>query len=225
MEWFLRNRPELARHITQRSTDGRTLRLLAIPSEDRLRRVLDYLLDEGEFLAPNGVRSLSRHHAQHPYVFWAGEIEHRVDYLPAESNSGLFGGNSNWRGPIWFPVNYLLIEALERFGHYYGDSLTVECPTGSGRRMTLIQVSAELARRLAAIFRSDASGARPWHHHNDLYRDDPHFRELTLFHEYFCAETGRGLGASHQTGWTAMVVRLLEDLARQRAQGDAAVPR
>jgi hypothetical protein len=225
MEWFLRNRPELARHITQRSTDGRTLRLLAIPSEDRLRRVLDYLLDEGEFLAPNGVRSLSRHHAQHPYVFWAGETEHRVDYLPAESNSGLFGGNSNWRGPIWFPVNYLLIEALERFGHYYGDSLTVECPTGSGRRMTLIQVSAELARRLAAIFRSDASGARPWHHHNDLYRDDPHFRELTLFHEYFCAETGRGLGASHQTGWTAMVVRLLEDLARQRAQGDAPVPR
>jgi hypothetical protein len=221
MEWFLRNRPELARHVTKREAGGRSLRLLAIPSEDRLRRVLRYMLDESEFLAPNGLRSLSRFHKQSPYVFWAGGLEHRVDYLPAESNSGLFGGNSNWRGPIWFPVNYLLVEALERFGHYYGDSLRVECPTGSGKRMTLREVSQEIARRLTNLFRADPSGARPWHHHNDLYRDDPHFRDLNLFHEYFCAESGRGLGASHQTGWTALVVRLLEDLARGDAHGKA----
>jgi hypothetical protein len=213
MEWFLRNRPELARHVTRRTENGRGLRLLAIPSEDRLRRVLGYLLDEREFLAPNGLRSLSRFHKDTPYTFHAGGIEHRVDYLPAESNSGLFGGNSNWRGPIWFPVNYLLVEALERFGHYYGDTLRVECPTGSGNLMTLGEASREIARRLTNIFRADADGVRPWHQHNALYRDDPHFRELTLFHEYFCAESGRGLGASHQTGWTAMVVRLFEDLA------------
>jgi len=218
LEWFLRNRPELARHVTQREAGGRSLRLLAIPSEQRLRKVLAYMLDEGEFLAPNGLRSLSRFHKHNPYVFWAGGVEHRVDYLPAESNSGLFGGNSNWRGPIWFPVNYLLVEALERFGHYYGDTLTVECPTGSGNLMTLGEVSAEIARRLTNIFRADANGARPWHQHNDLYRDDPHFRELNLFHEYFCAESGRGLGASHQTGWTALVVRLFEDSARSGAR-------
>jgi hypothetical protein len=214
MEWFLRNRPELAKSITRRSAGGRTLHLLAIPSEDRLRKVLRTMLDESEFLAPNGLRSLSRFHKDQPYVFHAGGAEHRVDYLPAESNSGLFGGNSNWRGPIWFPVNYLLVEAIERFGHFYGDALRVECPVGSGNMLTLDEVSREIARRLAGIFRADAKGQRPWHHHNELYRDDPHFKDLTLFHEYFCAESGRGLGASHQTGWTALVVRLLEDLAR-----------
>jgi len=217
MEWFLRNRPELARHVTSRLEAGRRLHLLSIPDEQRLRRVLRYLLDENEFLAPNGLRSLSRFHKHTPYVFWAGGAEHRVDYLAAESNSGLFGGNSNWRGPIWFPVNYLLVEALERFGHFYGDSLRVECPVGSGRALTLGGVAREIAQRLSGIFRASADGARPWHHHDDLYRDDPHFRELNLFHEYFCAESGRGLGASHQTGWTALVVRLIEDLARDRA--------
>ncbi|HEU4430911.1 MAG TPA: glucosidase [Myxococcota bacterium] len=217
MEWFLRNRPELARHVTSRLEAGRRLHLLSIPDEQRLRRVLRYLLDEGEFLAPNGLRSLSRFHQHTPYVFWAGGAAHRVDYLPAESDSGLFGGNSNWRGPIWFPVNYLLVEALERFGHFYGDSLRVECPVGSGRALTLAEVARELAQRLSGIFRAGPDGARPWHRQSDLYRDDPHFRELNLFHEYFCAETGRGLGASHQTGWTALVVRLIEDLARNRA--------
>jgi hypothetical protein len=220
MEWFLRNRPELARHVTSRSEGGRRLHLLSIPDERRLRRVLRYLLDENEFLAPNGLRSLSRFHRQTPYVFWAGGVEHRVDYLPAESNSGLFGGNSNWRGPIWFPVNYLLVEALERFGHFYGDSLRVECPVGSGRSLTLGEAAREIAQRLSGIFRAGPDGARPWHHHNDLYRDDPHFRELNLFHEYFCAESGRGLGASHQTGWSALVVRLIEDLARDRSALD-----
>jgi Glycosyl hydrolase family 63 C-terminal domain len=214
MEWFLRNRPELATHIAIRECHGRPHRLIAIPSRERLEKVLRYMLDEDEFLAPNGIRSLSRHHAREPYVFVAGGQEHRVDYLPAESNSGLFGGNSNWRGPIWFPVNYLLIEALERFDHFYADSLTVECPARSGRLLTLGEVAREISRRLCAIFRADANGDHPWHHDNPLYRDDPHFRELTLFHEYFCAETGRGLGASHQTGWTALVVRLFEDLAR-----------
>jgi hypothetical protein len=214
MEWFLRNREGLAKSVTRRCVGGRTLHLLAIPSENRLRSVLRYMLDEREFLAPNGLRSLSRFHKDQPYVFHAGGAEHRVDYLPAESNSGLFGGNSNWRGPIWFPVNYLLVEAIERFGHFYGDALRVECPVGSGNLVTLDEVSRELARRLAGIFRVGANGERPWHHHNALYRDDPHFRDLTLFHEYFCAESGRGLGASHQTGWTALVVRLLEDLAR-----------
>ena len=213
MRWFLENKPALGRHLTRREVGGRTLHLLAIPSEDRLRRVLRFMLDEREFLAPNGLRSLSRFHKEQPYVFDAGGAEHRVDYLPAESNSGLFGGNSNWRGPLWFPVNYLLVEAIERYGRYFGDSLRVECPVGSGQQLTLGEVARELAQRLAAIFRADDTGARPWHHHNDRYRDDPHFRELTLFHEYFCAESGRGLGASHQTGWTALVVRLLEDLA------------
>jgi len=216
MEWFLRNRPELARHVTSRIEGGRRLHLLSIPDEQRLRRVLRFMLDESEFLAPNGLRSLSRFHKHTPYVFWAGGAAHRVDYLPAESDSGLFGGNSNWRGPIWFPVNYLLVEALERFGHFYGDSLRVECPIGSGASLTLVEVAREIAQRLSAIFRAGADGARPWHHPNHLYRDDAHFRELNLFHEYFCAETGRGLGASHQTGWTALVVRLLEDLARDR---------
>ncbi len=214
MEWFRANRPGLAKHIASREEGGRELQLLAIPSEERLRRILRTLLDEREFLAPNGLRSLSRFHADRPYVFLAGGREHRVDYLPAESDSGLFGGNSNWRGPIWFPLNYLLVEALERFHHFYGDTLRVECPTGSGHFMTLSEVSREIARRLANLFRADAGGARPWHGKLALYRDDPHFRELTLFHEYFCAESGRGLGASHQTGWTALVVRLLEDLAR-----------
>jgi hypothetical protein len=214
MEWFLRNRPGLAKSVTRCRVGDRALHLLAIPSEERLRSVLRYMLDEREFLAPNGLRSLSRFHKDSPYVFYAGGAEHRVDYLPAESNSGLFGGNSNWRGPIWFPVNYLLVEAIERFGHFYGDSLRVECPVGSGNLMTLGEVSREIARRLAGIFRVGANGERPWHQRNELYRDDPHFKDLTLFHEYFCAESGRGLGASHQTGWTALVVRLLEDLAR-----------
>ncbi len=218
LEWFLANRPALARHVAVREAspgDAKDrLRLLAIPPRERLERVLERLFDESEFLAPNGIRSLSRFHREHPYVFRAGGLDHRVDYLPAESDSGIFGGNSNWRGPIWFPVNYLLIEALERYAHFYGDSLTVELPTGSGRRVPLARASREIAERLTRIFRRDAEGDRPWQAGREPYRSDPHFREHTLFHEYFCAETGRGLGASHQTGWTALVVRLFEDLAK-----------
>jgi hypothetical protein len=214
MEWFLRNRSDLARHIhycTSRKEHGH--RLLAVPSYDRLLRVLRYLLDENEFLSPYGIRSVSRVHGEKPYSFWVDGQEHRVDYVPGESTTGLFGGNSNWRGPIWFPINFLIVEALERYGHYYGDSVKVECPTGSGKLMTLSEVAREIARRLGSIFLPDASGERPWHG-GDARWQDPHWRELSLFHEYFHGETGRGLGASHQTGWTALAVTLLEDLAK-----------
>jgi len=150
-------------------------------------------------------------------VLQAGGQEHRVAYAPGESPTGLFGGNSNWRGPVWMPMNYLLIEALERYHHFYGDALTVECPTGSGQHMTLLQVARELARRLTALFLPDATGARPIHGGDRRFADDPHWRDLVLFHEYFHGDDGRGLGASHQTGWTALVARLVDDVAAARA--------
>jgi hypothetical protein len=183
--------------------------------------VLRYLLDEEEFLSPYGIRSVSRVHAREPYVFRAGGSEHRVEYSPGESATGLFGGNSNWRGPIWFPINYLLVEALERYHHFYGEGFRVECPRGSGRLLSLAEVSREIAARLASLFRPDERGFRPWHGGDPRYALDPHWRELCLFHEYFHGESGRGLGASHQTGWTALAVRLIEDLARDRARGAA----
>jgi hypothetical protein len=160
------------------------------------------------------VRALSRVHKDRPFVLFAGGQEHRVEYQPAESNSSLFGGNSNWRGPIWFPVNYLLVEALQRYHHFYGDSLRVECPTGSGKWMNLEEVSCELARRLTSIFLPDETGRRPCHGAELRFRDDPHWQDLVLFYEYFHGDNGRGVGASHQTGWTALVARLLEDVAR-----------
>ena len=172
-----------------------------------LRRVLD----EHEFLSPHGLRALSKAHAAEPFVFHCGDQELRVDYVPGESTTGLFGGNSNWRGPIWFPVNYLLIEALERYHYFYGDELKVECPTGSGVWMTLKEVARELSRRLASLFLPDATGQRPCHGNERRYADDPQWRELVLFYEYFHGDTGRGCGASHQTGWTALVTRLLEE--------------
>jgi hypothetical protein len=198
-------------------TSGRHVhRLLAIPSEERLERVLRYVLDEREFLSPFGVRALSKYHGEHPYQVNMCGMESRVDYTPGESTSGMFGGNSNWRGPIWFPVNYLLVEALERYHHFYGDTLRVECPTGSGRLMNLKEVAGELATRLTRLFLPDESGRRPCHGDERRYADDPHWRELALFHEYFHGDTGRGLGASHQTGWTALVVNLLHAVAQGR---------
>jgi len=215
LHWFLENRPDLARHISYfEISPERTHRLLAIPSRQRLLRVLRYLLDENEFLSPYGIRSLSRVHREHPYVLRDGDVEWRVEYAPGESETPLFGGNSNWRGPIWFPMNYLLIEALERFHHFYGEELRVECPTGSGRLMNLREVARELSGRLARLFLPDAEGRRPCHGTEARYATDPHWRDLVLFHEYFHAETGQGLGASHQTGWTALVARFLADLAR-----------
>jgi Mannosylglycerate hydrolase MGH1-like glycoside hydrolase domain len=216
-DWFVRHRPDLTRFISCGEKSRRHHhRLLAVPSRERLERVLKYLLDENEFLSPRGIRSLSKYHQAHPYRFDFGGREHRVDYVPGESNSGLFGGNSNWRGPIWFPVNYLLIEALERYHHFYGDDFKVACPTGSGNFMTLKQVARELARRLAGIFLPDAQGRRPCHGEDGRFARDPHWKDLVLFYEYFHGETGRGLGASHQTGWTSLVVRYLEDLGRGR---------
>jgi hypothetical protein len=183
--------------------------LLAIPSRERLLRVLRYMLDESEFLSPFGVRSLSKCYGAKPYVLRCGNQEFRVQYLPGESDSGLFGGNSNWRGPIWFPLNYLLIEALGRYHRFYGDGLKVECPTGSGRWMALDEVARELATRLVRLFRPDGDGRRPYQGNSaGLGKDEP-----LLFYEYFDAETGRGLGASHQTGWTALVASCLEKLA------------
>jgi len=217
MEWFLKHRPDLARHISycECSGDGshnHPHRLLAIPSRERLVRVLRYVLDESEFLSPYGIRALSRRHKDHPYVLQACGDELRVEYVPGESNTALFGGNSNWRGPIWFPINYLLVEALERYHHFYHDAVQVECPTGSGRMLNLAQVAQELSARLASIFLPDASGRRPCHGDERRYAEDPHWRDLPLFYEYFHGDTGRGVGASHQTGWTALIAPLVHGL-------------
>jgi hypothetical protein len=224
MTWFLDNRKDLTQVIScmrrLEADDSHGHRLLAIPSRDRLVRTLRYLLDEGEFLSPFGIRGLSCIHQERPYAFHVDGAEHRVAYVPGESDSGLFGGNSNWRGPIWFPVNYLLIEALERYHHFYGETLKVECPTGSGRRMNLGQVAREIAGRLVRIFLPDAQGRRPCHGDVPQFARDPHWRDLLLFHEYFHGDTGKGLGASHQTGWTALVLRSIEDLAKGRCAAD-----
>ncbi len=220
MMWFLEHRPELARHISymEHQTDAEATpdgkRLLAIPNRQRLERVLHRLLDEREFLSPFGIRSLSRFHSEHPFVFSLNGTEYQVRYVPGESDSDMFGGNSNWRGPVWFPVNYLLIEALERYHHFYGDGLKVELPTGSGRRVHLQEAAQEIARRLVALFEPDASGQRPCHGSDVRFRSDPAWSPYLLFYEYFHGDTGRGLGASHQTGWTALVTRLIEDLYR-----------
>jgi hypothetical protein len=233
MNWFLEHRPELARHIATREPargDGDVHRLLAIPSMERLERVLRYVLDENEFLSPYGVRSLSRVHGEHPFVHAENGKESRVGYVPGESDSGLFGGNSNWRGPVWFPLNFLLIEALERYHHFYGEMLRVECPTGSGRLLNLGEVARELMSRLSRLFLPNEMGRRPANGADPRYAEDPHWRDLVLFHEYFNGDDGRGLGASHQ-GWTALAVRFIEDLARVReseahaaARGGAALP-
>ncbi len=220
MDWFLEHRPDLGQHISYccllENGAGRCQRLLAIPSRERLERVLRYLLDEREFLSPYGIRSLSRVHKERPYTFRVNDEDYQVDYEPGESTTGLFGGNSNWRGPIWFPINYLLIEALERYHHFYGDGLRMECPTGSGVTMNLKEVAQELSARLARLFLPDARGRRPCHGDDPRYAEDPHWRDLVLFHEYFHGDTGRGLGASHQTGWTALAIRNIEDLVKRR---------
>lgn len=217
MKWFLEHRPDLAKSITfANPCPHHEHRIMAIPSRERLERTLRYLLDETEFLSPYGLRSVSRVHKDQPYVFRVGGDEHRVDYTPGEGNTYLFGGNSNWRGPIWFPINYLLIEALERYDHFYGDALKVECPAGSGNMMNLREVAQELSRRHARLFLPDEQGVRPVHGEDQQYATNPHWNELALFYEYFHADTGRGCGASHQTGWTALAVRCLENIKEQR---------
>jgi hypothetical protein len=211
MQWFIDNHPAFREHVEAVSKPGvGQRRLLAIVPRARLPRVLGVMLDEAEFLSPHGIRALSRHHRDHPYVLALDGAEHRVDYEPAESASGLFGGNSNWRGPVWFPVNYLLIESLQKFHYFYGESLKVPFPTGAGRGLNLWQVAAELSRRLTRIFLRDRQGRRPVYGGAEKLQHDPHWRDLVLFHEYFHGDTGAGLGASHQTGWTGLVAKLLQ---------------
>ncbi|NBV32369.1 MAG: glucosidase [Proteobacteria bacterium] len=221
MEWFLKNRPDLGRHVScmteQMGDDARMLRLLSVPSRDRLQRVLRYILDEDEFLSTYGIRSLSRVHAREPYGISLNGTYYSISYEPGESQSGLFGGNSNWRGPIWFPINYLLVEALERYHHFYGDSFTVELPTRSGNWVNLRQVSHELARRLSSIFTLDENGLRPCLGESHPHAHDPHWRDHVQFHEYFHGDHGQGLGASHQTGWTSLVTRCLGVLGRDES--------
>jgi len=217
LAWFFENRPELARTISIQRDEDHHHRLLAIPSRARLEKVLKTVLDEAEFLSPYGVRSLSRVHEKKPYTLRIDGNAYEVHYTPGESDSGLFGGNSNWRGPVWFPVNYLLIEALKRYHHYYGDTLQVECPTGSGVKMDLGQVAEEIERRLCRLFLPDGKGRRPCHGASARYAEDPAFRDLVLFYEYFHGDDGRGLGASHQTGWTALTANLIERIASARA--------
>src|SRR5688572_30410651 len=210
MDWFLENRKDLARHTTYCDSHEGGSRLLAVPSMDRLRRVLRYVLDESEFLSPHGVRSLSKAHEKKPVVHKIDGRELRVKYVPGESETSLFGGNSNWRGPVWFPLNYLLIEALERYHHFYGDDFRVECPTGSGRMMNLMQVADELSRRLSKLFlRDPKTNRRPCCGEDVRFAKDPHWREFVPFHEFFHGDTGEGLGASHQTGWTALIALLM----------------
>jgi len=218
MEWFLLNRNdlyhqnsmmEISNHKTE--TGVHEHRLLGIPTKSRLRRVLCRLLDETEFLSPYGIRSLSAQHREKPYVLRVDGQEWHVEYEPGESQTALFGGNSNWRGPVWFPMNYLLMESLERYHHFYGADFTIECPTGSGNFLTLREVAREINRRLCAIFRPDSAGRAPWQGDTKIFSEDPHWRGQTWFHEYFHGDTGRGCGACHQTGWTALIARCLRD--------------
>ncbi len=229
--WFMRKRPHLMQHLSvvlDPSTGLVSKAMLAVPTQERLIRVLRYLLDETEFLSPYGIRSISKYHGQHPFVFLVGGQEYRVDYTPGESNTAVFGGNSNWRGPIWFPINYLLIEALETYYLYYGDELKVECPIGSGRKLNLFEVARELGRRLGSVLLPDANGRRPCHGDDPRFAGDPYRKDLPLFYEYFHGDTGRGLGANHQTGWTALVARCFhrasEEIMRFQYQAQEELP-
>ena len=193
-------------------------RLLAILNKKKLERVLGYMLDENEFLGPHGIRSLSKVHQDHPFTFWVGQEEFKVQYLPGESNTGMFGGNSNWRGPVWMPVNTLIVRALLNLYAFYGDEFKVQCPTGSGNYMTLFEVAEEISRRLAGTFLRDADGQRPVYGGTAKFQNDPHWRDLILFHEYFHGDNGAGLGASHQTGWTGLIAPLLDIFGRVEAK-------
>ncbi|MDR4479346.1 MAG: glucosidase [Nitrospira sp.] len=210
MQWFIENRPDFSLHIETQSQDGEVRRFLSLVNRHRLIKVLRYMLDENEFLSPHGVRALSRYHKDHPYVFSMRGMHQRVEYQPAESANGLFGGNSNWRGPVWFPVNYLLIESLQKFHYYLGDTFMVEYPTGSGQKRTLAEIAAELSRRLTHTFLRGSDGRRPVYGGTTKFQQDPHWRDLILFYEYFHGDDGAGIGASHQTGWTGLVAKLIQ---------------
>jgi hypothetical protein len=220
VELFKKRHPELLHHIAPADNKfigyaGR--RLLSVCNKEKIERILAYMLDENEFLGPYGIRSLSRYHLEHPFVFHLDGQEFKVQYLPAESNTGMFGGNSNWRGPVWMPVNGLLIRALLNLYQFYGDEFKVECPTGSGQYMTLFEVAKEIGRRLSSIFLRDANGKRPVYGGTKKFQEDPHWKDYILFYEYFHGDNGAGLGASHQTGWTGTIARVLDLFARGRA--------
>ncbi|MFN7947710.1 MAG: glucosidase [Blastocatellia bacterium] len=211
MEWFIANRPDLTRNVACMYAEGmKERRLLSVVNSDQLRRVLRVMLDENEFLSSHGIRAVSRYHRDNPYVLRLNGNEYRVDYEPGESSTGLFGGNSNWRGPVWFPVNYLLIESLQKFHHYYGDEYKVECPANSGNEVSLWDVATELSQRLTSIFVRNGDGRRPVHGAIEKFQTDPHWRDLILFYEYFHGDNGSGVGASHQTGWTGLVAKLIQ---------------
>jgi len=216
---FYRRHPELLTNMhlpSQPGVAGR--RMLSVFNEQKLRRVLAKMLDENEFFSPYGIRSLSRYHHEHPFVFHHAGQEFRVDYLPGDSNTGMFGGNSNWRGPVWMPVNFLLAAALIRLHAYYGDAFKVECPTGSGQFMTLFEVSQELVKRLTNIFLKDGNGRRPVYGGAEKFQSDPYWKDLVLFYEYFHGDNGAGIGASHQTGWTGCIARLIQGLGDVRSE-------
>ena len=210
MQWFIENRPELSERFETETTDDGPRRFLSLVNRHQLKRVLRYMLDENEFFSPYGIRALSRYHHDHPYSLKTNGMEYRVDYEPAESSTGLFGGNSNWRGPIWFPVNFLLLESLQKFHYFLGDSYKVECPTGSGRMQDLWQVAGEISQRLTRIFFRGEDGRRPVFGGTEKFQTDPYWRDLIPFHEYFHGDNGAGIGASHQTGWTALVAKLIQ---------------
>ena len=215
-EWFINNRPNLQKNIACLDKPGiGASRLLAIISPEKLKPILQRMLDETEFLSPYGIRSVSKYHAENPYIFEIDGQPHRVDYEPAESTSGMFGGNSNWRGPVWFPMNYLIIESLQKLHRYLGDEFKVECPTGSGQWMNLTEVATELSHRLMRIFLKNGTNHRPVHGGNYLFQTDPHWRDLILFYEYFHGDNGAGLGANHQTGWTGLVASLIRNCNSQ----------
>ncbi|HDR68130.1 MAG TPA: glucosidase, partial [Bacteroidaceae bacterium] len=211
MKWFLNYRPDLANLVSRWNIEGQgERRLFSLLRGHRLKKILKRMLDETEFLSDFGIRALSKFHQDQPYVFTTHNADYKVDYQPAESNSSLFGGNSNWRGPIWFPVNFLIIESLQRFHHYYGDEFKVECPTGSGEYLTLNEIAAELSKRLSNIFLANENGQRPVFGENEKFQNDPHFKDHLLFYEYFHGDSGRGVGASHQTGWTGLIAKLIQ---------------
>jgi hypothetical protein len=216
IQWFFANRPQLAKTITCSLDATNQQRLLAIPDRERLARVLRVMLDENELLSPYGIRSVSKAHGEHPYVLELAGNRYEIRYAPGESTTTSFGGNSNWRGPVWFPMNYLLVEALKRYHHFYGDAFTVECPAGSGVTKNLAEVAEDLERRLVTLFLPDARGHRPCHGGAARYADDPAFKDLILFYEYFDGDTGRGCGASHQSGWTALAANIMERVAIAR---------
>lgn len=210
--WFMHNRPDLTQKATCLETAGVQSRsLLAIAGQHQLRRILQKMLDEDKFLSPYGIRSLSKFHASNPYILQVHGNEYRVDYEPAESTTDVFGGNSNWRGPVWFPINYLIIESLQKYYRYFGDEFKVECPTGSGQMMTLWQVANELSQRLIRTFLNDATGRRAIYGGTEMFQSDPHWHDLILFYEYFQGDNGAGIGASHQTGWTGLIAKLIQD--------------